>query len=123
MFIDKDSSFIYYAAWMIFYIKFQLLFVGAFITIQKKNVQNIYFVYFNCIFYILKLRSFHYILHFKKNNERVKMTTIFKCFIFGEYSSWVNKARGCRLHVFLAVLINSRSHAGGFGTCWPIISD
>ena len=50
------------------------------LLLTKKFGQIIYFA-------IIKIDIFFIIFTFLKNFERVKMTTIFKCFMFGKYSS------------------------------------
>ncbi len=51
------------------------------------------------IYLVVKTDNLFIIFTFLKTMEMVKMTTIFKCFMFGKYSSCVDKARGCCMHV------------------------
>ena len=65
-----------------------------FIVLLTKKLQIIYFV--------IKTHNFFIIFtFFGKNIERVKMTTIFKYFMFGKYGCLDTNARGCCMHVFL----------------------
>ncbi len=57
------------------------------------------------IYLVVKTDNLFIIFTFLKNMEMVKMTTIFKCFMFGKYSSCVGKARGCSMHVFLVRIL------------------
>ena len=64
------------------------------VLLTEKTVQIIYFV--------IKTHNFFIIFtFFCKNIERVKMTTIFKYFMFGKYGCLDTNARGCCMHVFL----------------------
>ncbi len=54
------------------------------------------------IYLVVKTDNLFIIFTFSKNMEMVKMTTIFKCFMFGKYSSCLGKASSCLgMHVFL----------------------
>ena len=53
------------------------------------------------IYLVVKTDNLFIIFTFLKYMEMVKLTTIFKWFMFGKYSSCVGKARGCCMHVFL----------------------
>ena len=60
------------------------------------------------MYFVIKTdSSFNIFSHFfKQKYQRVKMTTVFKYFMFGKYSSLVSKAaRGCCMHVFLVITI------------------
>ncbi len=60
------------------------------------------------IYFVIKTHNFFIIFTFLgKNIERVKMTTIFKYFMFGKYGCSDTNARGCCMHVFLVLLISS----------------
>ncbi len=68
------------------------------VLLTEKTVQIIYFV--------IKTHNFFIIFtFFCKNIERVKMTTIFKYFMFGKYGCLDTNARGCCMHVFLVFTI------------------
>ena len=57
-----------------------------------------------CKFYILQLKLIIFSLFshfFAKNRKGVKMTTIFKYFMFGKYGCLDTNARDCCMHVFL----------------------
>ena len=54
------------------------------------------------IYFVIKTHIFFIIFTiFCKNIERVKMTTIFKYFMFRKYSCLDTNARGCCMYVFL----------------------
>ncbi len=57
------------------------------------------------IIYLVVRTDNLFIPNFFKKLEMVEMTTIFKCFMFGKYSSCVGKVRGCCMHVFLLLTL------------------
>ena len=64
------------------------------------------------ICFVIKTHNFFIIFtFFCKNIERVKMTTIFKYFMFGKYSCLDTNARGCCMHVFLVYIKLARTLA------------
>ena len=73
------------------------------VLLTKKFVQIMYFV-------IKTDNTFIIFTFFCKNIERVKMTTIFKYFMFEIYGCLDTNARGCCMHVFL---VHSNIYATG----------
>ncbi len=76
-------------------------YIGRLVLLLTKEFGQIIYV-------VLKTDSLFIIFTFLEmyvleNMEMLKMTTIFKCFMFGKYSSCVGKARGCCMHVFLVM--------------------
>ncbi len=74
-----------------------------------KTVQMIYFE--------IKTHNFFIIFtFFCKNIERVKMTTIFKYFMFGKCGCLDTNARGCCMHVFLVYTNTQEFSANNIST-------